>query len=442
MVGLRTRLFQAIAVIVVLCVGLTLGLGLLLTRSAVDHATLQDVAHQAALIAERERVALQPFTYLKPLQPYLQRQHEIYRTTAGGLPDWAQRKLRGKTPAPAQGSVTLDGTAYFFAAEPVEPGHPFVLLRPKSVTSSQWSPFAWALLIAALAGAALAGIAALLLARRIAGPVQRVAGAARTLAGGTHPEPVPVEGAAELRTLAVAFNDLAEQLARAREAERSFLLSVSHELKTPLTSIRGWAEALADGAVDAQDAAETVAGEAARLERLVKDLLDLARMNRTDFSVHPTEIDLAEVAADAVRRYQQQASAFGVELLAVADDLAPAVADADRALQVVSNLVENALRLTPRGGEVRVVTAPGMLRVEDTGPGLRPEEKTRAFERFYLHERYGRERPVGTGLGLAIVKELTMAMGGSVEVASEPERLTSFTVRLPVPLLERTPVTS
>jgi two-component system, OmpR family, sensor kinase len=307
-----------------------------------------------------------------------------------------------------------------------------VLLRPKSSTKSQWSPFLRALLIAALAGAGLAAVFAFALARRISGPVHRVAEAARTLARGTRPAPVPVEGAAELATLATAFNDLAEQLARAREAERSFLLSVSHELKTPLTAIRGWAEALGEGAVDAHDAAETVAAEAARLERLVRDLLDLARMNRTDFSVHPSEVDLAEVAADAVRRYQQQAAAFGVELVAVSEGHAPAVADADRALQVVSNLVENALRLTPRGGEVRVVTAPGVLRVEDTGPGLQQEERDRAFERFYLHERYGRERPVGTGLGLAIVKELTEAMGGRVDVASEPERLTAFTVRLPV----------
>ena len=432
--GLRTRLFLAISVIVVVCIGLTLALGLVLTRRAVDHATLQDVSHQAALIAERERVAVSPFTYLKALQPYLKQQHEIYRSTAAGLPLSAQRLLNDKKhPQGAQGSVTIDGVAYFFAAQPVE-GRAFVLLRRKSVTTTQWTPFVWGLLFAALAGAVLAGAAALFLARRIAGPVQRVAEAARTLARGTHPEPVPVEGAAELVTLAAAFNDLAAQLARAREAERSFLLSVSHELKTPLTAIRGWAEALGEGAVDAQDAAETVAAEAARLERLVKDLLDLARMNRTDFSVHPSDVDLAEVAADAVRRYQQQASAFGVELAALSDGPAVAVADADRVLQVVSNLVENALRLTPRGGEVRVVTAPGLLRVEDTGPGLEAEDRTRAFERFYLHERYGRERPVGTGLGLAIVKELTTAMGGTVEVASEPDRLTSFTVRLPVPV--------
>jgi signal transduction histidine kinase len=102
-------------------------------------------------------------------------------------------------------------------------------------------------------------------------------------------------------------------------------------------------------------------------------------------------------------------------------------------LQVASNLVENALRLTPPGGEVRIVAAPGELRVEDTGPGLEQEDREHAFERFYLHSRYGRERPVGTGLGLAIVKELTRAMQGEVEVSSEPGRLTVFTVRLAVP---------
>jgi len=156
-------------------------------------------------------------------------------------------------------------------------------------------------------------------------------------------------------------------------------------------------------------------------------------MNRTDFSVRPTEVDLSEVADDAVRRYQQQADLFGVALRTVADGPAPAIADADRMLQVVSNLVENALRLTPPGGEVRVVAAPGQVRVEDTGPGLADDDRDRAFERFYLHERYGRERPVGTGLGLAIVKELTAAMGGTVDVDSVPGELTAFTVRLAQP---------
>src|SRR5207247_5972361 len=107
--------------------------------------------------------------------------------------------------------------------------------------------------------------------------------------------------------------------------------------------------------VDAKEAAEVVQLEAARLERLVGDLLDLARMRRSEFSVRCTEIDLAEVAADAVRRYEPQARAFGVELSADAPDVAAALGAADRIVQVVSNLVENALRLTPAGGTVRVV---------------------------------------------------------------------------------------
>ena len=225
---------------------------------------------------------------------------------------------------------------------------------------------------------------------------------------------MPVEGAAELATLATAFNDLASQLARAREAERNFLLSVSHELKTPLTAIRGYAEAVQDGAIEPREAAATVALEAARLERLVRDLLDLARMNRTDFSVHPSEIDLAEVAEDAVRRYQPQADAFGVALSASSDGPSPAIADADRVLQVVSNLVENALRLTPRRRRgARRHGARRCCASRTPGPASRTSDRERAFERFYLHERYGRERPVGTGLGLAIVKELTEAMGGT-----------------------------
>jgi two-component system OmpR family sensor kinase len=431
--SLRTRLFQAIGAVVLLCVALTIGLGIVLTRRAVESATLQDLAHQADLLAGTQRIALSPLTHVPELKQYLARQHEQALTTAGPLPAWARDRLgRG---LPAQGSVTIDGVANYFAAQPVEPGV-LVLLRPKSLTRSRSSPYVWGLLIAAAAGGLLAAAAAFLLARRISRPVDRVAAAARSLARGTHPDPVPVEGAAEIATLAVAFNALAAQLRRAQEAERSFLLSVSHELKTPLTAIRGYAEAVEDGAIEPREAARTVALEAARLERLVRDLLDLARMNRTDFSVHNSEIDLAEVAEDVVRRYEPQAAGFDVTLSAAGDGAAPAFADADRVLQVVSNLVENALRLTPAGGEVRVLVEPGLLRVEDTGPGLADEDRERAFERFYLHERYGRERPVGTGLGLAIVKELTEAMGGSVQVESRPGELTAFTVRLRVPVAQ------
>ncbi|MGH3008917.1 MAG: sensor histidine kinase [Gaiellaceae bacterium] len=427
--GLRSRLFQAIGIVVLICVALTIGLGLVLTRRAVEKATLQDVAHQADLLAAIQSKSVGQVRIPKPLTL----QHERIVRSASIVPASARHKLeRGEA---VEGTLTYNGD-YYYAARYVNPGY-LVLLRPRSAANSLLSSYVWGLLIAAAAGGLLAAVAAFLLARRISRPVDRIAAAARSLTRGTQPEPVPVEGASEIATLAVAFNALVDQLRRAQEAERNFLLSVSHELKTPLTAIRGYAEAVEDGAVDPREAAAIVTAEARRLERLVRDLLDLARMNRTDFSVHNAEIDLAEVVEDAVRRYQKQAAAFGVSITAVTDGRAPADADADRVLQVVSNLVENALRLTPPGGEVRVVATPGALRVEDTGPGLPEADRERAFERFYLHERYGRERPVGTGLGLAIVKELTLAMGGSVEVESRPGELTVFTVRLRAPVVAR-----
>jgi two-component system sensor histidine kinase BaeS len=433
--GLRSRLFWAIGVVVLICVALTIGVGVVLTHRAVNRAALKDVGRQADLIAAELQAGVFSVKNLQAsIGPALNQQHEHVVYDPRDLPPWAQKELaHGKS---AQGSMDFGGDPSYFAARKANPGW-LILVRPQSTVGSLLSPYVWGLLIAAAAGGLLAALAAFLLARRISQPVDRIAAAARTLTRGTHPEPVPVEGAAEIATLAAAFNELAAQLRQAQEAERNFLLSVSHELKTPLTAIRGYAEAVEDGVVDPKEAAATVASEARRLERLVKDLLDLARMNRTDFSVHNSEIDLAEVAEDAVRRYEGTAETFGVELHAVSDGGAPAIADADRVLQIVSNLVENALRLTPPGGEVRVVAAPGVLRVEDTGPGLVEADTERAFERFYLHERYGLERQVGTGLGLAIVKELTLAMGGSVDVESSPGRLTVFTVRLRVPVAAR-----
>ena len=411
-----------------ICVAFTIGVGLLLTQREVKSSGLRDLAHQVDLIAANQGVLS-----AKGLQPRIQAildkspQQEIYLYERRALPPWARELVAANRPA--QGTMDFRGDSYYFAAVKGNPGTIILLRRQRSLLSG----YVWGLLIAAVAGGLLAALAAFLLARRISRPVDRIAAAARTLARGAHPDPVPVEGATEIATLAGAFNELATQLQQAQEAERNFLLSVSHELKTPLTAIRGYAEAVEDGAVDPREAAATVASEARRLERLVKDLLDLARMNRTDFSVHNSEIDLGEVAEDAVRRYGKQARSFGVNLWAVTESHAPAIADADRTLQIVSNLVENALRLTPEGGEVRVVAEPGLIRVEDTGPGLAEADTERAFERFYLHERYGLQRRVGTGLGLAIVKELALAMGGDVEVESHPGTLTVFTVRLQAP---------
>jgi signal transduction histidine kinase len=208
---------------------------------------------------------------------------------------------------------------------------------------------------------------------------------------------------------------------------------VTHELKTPLTSIRGYAEALEESAVAPGDAARVIGAEAGRLERLVSDLLDLARLERAGFAVASEPVDAARVARAAVERHLPRARELAVELESSAADEAWVLGDADRILQAVSNLIENAIRVTPGGGSVTVAAEPGRIAVRDTGPGLTPEDLAHAFERFYLYRRYRSERTVGTGLGLAIVKELAAAMAGDVEVAPRPGGGTEFAIRLPTP---------
>lgn len=433
--SLRARLFASIALVALLSLALALALGALLTRRAVERNTLRDVSAQFDLLVEREREALVPFSRLQSLQKFLDRQDErVVQVPLDGssalLPQERAAELRRGVRL--DGTLQEDGARYLYAARLVN-GKGFILLRPASSTNSAWRPHLEGLLLAAFTTAALAALIAFLLARAISRPVGRVAVATRALADSTATPPrVPVEGARELALLAESFNDVAVALARAREAEQAFLLSVSHELKTPLTAIRGYAEGVAEGALPVDEAAATIIAESKRLERLVGDLLDLARMRKAEFSVRREPIDLRAIAQEALRRYEGQAREFGVTLEADGAATAPATGDADRTLQIVSNLVENALRLTPAGGSVRIVAEPGSIRVEDTGPGLRPEELGQAFERFYLYSRYGRERPVGTGLGLAIVKELAQGMGGSVAAESTPGALTVFTVRLPL----------
>ena len=280
-------------------------------------------------------------------------------------------------------------------------------------------------------GALLAALVAFLLAGAVARPVRRVANASRQLAAGERPEPLPETGSDEVKALAAAFNRMAEDLDRSRDAERAFLLSVSHELKTPLSAIRGHGEALLDGVIAPEEVGKVVVAESQRLERLVRDLLDLARLNQRVFAVSPQEVDLSELAREAAARHEAEARRVGVSLGADVNGPAPATADPDRVLQVLANLIENAVRSTPSGGSVSVTSAPGVVRVADTGPGIAPDDLEHAFDRFYLHDRYAANRKVGTGLGLAIVKQLSEAMGGSVAAESEVGRGTVFTVRLP-----------
>ena len=295
----------------------------------------------------------------------------------------------------------------------------------------QLPSYLFSLLFAAALLSPFAAVAAWYLNRRIVEPVQQVAQASVVLADGGTPMAIPTKAPQELSVMAQSFNRMARKLKKAQDTERDFLLSVGHELKTPLTAIDGYAELLADGAVDPKDAAEVLGLESARLRRLIADLLDLARIDRSEFTVVDEPVDLAGTAREVVARFDRLAGTLGVALAADAAQPAPARGDPGRLLQVASNLVENALRATPAAGRVDVVARPALLSVSDTGPGLTEEDLDHAFERFYLHRRHSDGPEVGTGLGLAIVKDLVEAMDGSVEAASEPGAGSTFSVRLP-----------
>jgi len=363
------------------------------------------------------------------------RQSVNYKTEdqqAGQVRIMIQRRafFRGLVPnvnASSDGETTHNGEHDLYSYRTL-PALGLLMLRPASSRSAAWRPFLGDLLLAAAVGVAFAAAVSFLLARSIVRPLRRVADATRALAADERHEPLAPEGTRELTALAEAFNQMTEQLAASRDAERAFLLSVSHELKTPLTAIRGYAEGLAEGAFDSEEASRIILIEARRLERLVLDLLDLARMNRAEFSVRSEPVDLAETAHEAVLRHEAKAREFGVRLDAAGGE-SWVRADPDRVLQVASNLVENALRETPAGGRVSLAVEPGRLVVSDTGPGIPVEDVPRAFERFYLYDKIGKDRPVGSGLGLAIVKQLVTAMGGDVRVESSPAG-TTFTVRL------------
>lgn len=307
----------------------------------------------------------------------------------------------------------------------------FLVARAELAASRPGRGYFAVLLLAGLIGTGVAALLAYVLSTRLTKPIRELSEATSRVAAGQAVH-VPVVGTDELAGLATSFNAMSEGLTRARESERAFLLSVSHELKTPLTAIRGYGEALRDGAATPEQAGPIIEHESERLQRLVQDLLDLARLDQREFAIRTESVDLADVARAVLSSLRPRAAEFGVGLSLDAPSPSTVLADRGRTIQVVSNLVENALRATPAGGSVTIRAGGAAIAVEDTGPGLTPDDQAHAFDRFFLYRRYGADRPVGSGLGLAIVKELTAAMGGSVDVRSEPGAGATFTVRLPV----------
>jgi two-component system sensor histidine kinase BaeS len=422
---LQRRVLGYLALAAVASCALTVGVAVLLVRHRVASQRMSRLEGQADVVAAAGGApgALLPGDHVYSVGTGRPRLLGPVRATAvlAAIP----------TSGNAQGSVDVDGHALLYAARTTDSGR-IVLLRSAALPFSEWRPFLGSLALAGLGGVLLASVLSYLLARRLTRPIGALSTATRQVAAGEPGIVVPADGDDELAALGRAFNEMSSGLESARQSQRQFLESVSHELKTPLTSIRGYAEALEEQAVSPSEAARVIGVEADRLERLVSDLLDLARLGRAGFSMAHESVDLSTVVQQAVERHRQRAREMSVRLMSSATEGAVAIGDGERILQATSNLIENALRLTPAGGSVELRAAPGVISVRDSGPGLDAGDIPHAFERFYLHDRYRSERPVGTGLGLAIVKELVAAMGGSVEASTGTDGA-EFRLRLPVP---------
>jgi len=301
-----------------------------------------------------------------------------------------------------------------------------------------------ALLVGGVTGLILAVVFATLLVGGITRPLRRLTDAARRIASGDFSQRVAVTSPSEAAELAASFNRMAETLERDQETRRRLLADIVHELRTPLSVIQGTAQGFLDGVI-AADATHTgiIRDEASLLNKLITDLRDIALAESGELRLEKRPADLTDLARQAASAVQPRAREKGVELEVVAPDGLPlALVDSDRTLQIVGNLLENALRHTPSGGRVAVGLSwprDGLLALEvsDTGEGIPPEHLPHVFERFY---RADPARPAGgTGLGLAIVKQLTEAQGGSVSVESAPGRGSVFTITFPVSSLEAEP---
>jgi two-component system sensor histidine kinase BaeS len=348
----------------------------------------------------------------------------------------------------------IDGREYLVEGRTVERGAlgnrgtVVLAVQPTSGVGAATGALLGRLALALALGLVAAGVLALLVARRTAGRVRDAAERAHRLAAGERGLPAPEPGGVrEVDEMSAALTALDAALATSEARQREFLLSISHELRTPLTALRGYAEALRDGAIPADEAAAvgaTLTAETRRLDGFISDLLALARLEADDFRLQPTTIDLSDLLEQTASAWQGTAASAEVALeLDVPESVGTVTGDPIRIRQLLDGLVENAMRATPAGGRVSLGARRDpdgtVLTVTDTGPGLAPGDHERAFERGYLRERYAAQRSVGTGLGLSIAHRLCERMGGSLTATPGAPTGTVLTLRLPDPLPDPLP---
>jgi signal transduction histidine kinase len=362
---------------------------------------------------------------------------------AGPLPELPRSAVPAATLAggtPSAFSFRFGDTNYLGVAQPVTlgqyPAGALVVAEPESALRARWLQLFWELALAFGIGIPVAGILILYYSRRIAGPLEELASAADEVAAGHYDVAVPERTwGSEVERLATRFHEMTARLSESEQLSRNFLMSVSHELRTPLTAIRGHVAALREGVLEDEASRsrslEVVSEEALRLERLVGDVLDLAKLDARRFALLREEVDMRALCERAYATFAEEARSRGIEYDLALGEGAVLLTDGDRVLQIVTNLLANALHWTPEGGRVDLGLGAHngevTVSVADTGPGIEPEVEERIFRPFWSGDGGG------TGLGLAIARELALALGGRLELHSEPGRGSRFVLVLPVP---------
>jgi two-component system OmpR family sensor kinase len=309
-----------------------------------------------------------------------------------------------------------------------------VVAKPKTVLRDTWLTLMKFFAVSLLGGLLVAGALAWYASRRITRPVLQLSRAADEIAVGNYDVPLPEPtGGDEISHLSGRFREMAMRLSETEELERNFLMSVSHELRTPLTAIRGHVEALREGVIQdpraESDSLDVIAAEAGRLERLVGDVLDLAKLDARRFTVLHEEVDMGRLVDQAYASFGEEARRREIDYRCEIDGSPVITTDGDRVLQIISNLLANAFRWTPDGGVIELALSAEngsvSVAVADTGPGIARDEQERIFRPFWSQDGGG------TGLGLTIAHELAVALGGRIELASTEGRGSRFELVLP-----------
>ncbi|WP_232280126.1 sensor histidine kinase [Roseiflexus castenholzii] len=301
-----------------------------------------------------------------------------------------------------------------------------------------------ALLLASFGALAAAVVVSLFVSRRIVEPLQDLTAVSRRLAQGYYRDRTFIHSDDELAELSQSINHLAEALDRTEQRRLALIADVAHELRTPLTTIEGYMEGLLDGVIAPDEQTFTlIRHEAARLRRLTEELGLLSRAEAGELRVQPRVFDVCPLLQELVARFQPQFSACEVDLqLRLTVPSLDLYADPDRLMQVMVNLLSNALRYTPSGGLVEVsLTLSGeyaRISVRDTGIGIEAEHLPLIFERFYRVDKSRTRHSGGTGIGLTIARHLVYASGGEIWAESDGiGKGATFHVTLPTAIVHQ-----